>query len=63
MAGETLEGAAIVHAMGTLLPRLVERGRVKDQDLPLLRMLIDILVHGRPVTLALDTFYGGLGRL
>ena len=63
MAGETLEGAAIVHVMGTVLPRLVERGRVKDEDLPLLRMLIDILVHGRPVRLALDTFYGGLGRL
>jgi hypothetical protein len=26
-------------------------------------MLIDILAHGRPVALALDSFYGGLGRL
>ena len=63
MAGETLEGAAIVHVMGTVLPRLVGRGRVKNEDLPLLRMLIDILVHERPVTPALDTFYGGLGRV
>ena len=63
MAGETLEGAAIVHVMGTVVPRLVARGLVKNEDLPLLRVLIDILVHGRPVTLALDSFYGGLGRL
>jgi glycerol-3-phosphate dehydrogenase (NAD(P)+) len=63
MAGETLEGAAIVHVMGKVVPRLVELGLVKNEDLPLLRMLIDILVHGRPVTLALDTFFGGLGRV
>jgi hypothetical protein len=36
---------------------------VKNEDLPLIRMLIDILVHGRPMNLALDTFFGGLGRL
>jgi hypothetical protein len=63
MAGLTLEGAAIVHVMGTVVPRLVSRGLVGNEDLPLLRMLIDILVHGRPATLALDTFFGGRGRL
>jgi glycerol-3-phosphate dehydrogenase (NAD(P)+) len=63
MAGETLEGAAIVQVMGTIIPRFVSLGRVKNEDLPLIRMLIDILVHGRPVNLALDTFFGGLGRL
>ncbi len=63
MAGETLEGAAIVQVMGTVVPRLVSLGRVKNEELPLIRMLIDILVHGRPVNLALDTFFGGLGRM
>jgi hypothetical protein len=63
MSGETLEGAAIVQVMGTVVPRLVSRGRVKNEDLPLMRMLIDILVHGRPLNLALDTFFGGLGQL
>jgi glycerol-3-phosphate dehydrogenase (NAD(P)+) len=63
MAGETLEGAAIVQVMGTIVPRLVSLGRVKNEDLPLMRMLIDILVNGRPVNLALDTFFGGAGRL
>jgi glycerol-3-phosphate dehydrogenase (NAD(P)+) len=63
MAGETLEGAAIVQVLGTVVPRLVSLGRVKNEDLPLIRMLIDILVNGRPVNLALDTFFGGLGQL
>ena len=63
MAGETLEGAAIVRVMGTVLPRLVSRGLVGNEDLPLLRALIDILVHGRPAALALDAFFGGRGRL
>ena len=63
MAGETLEGVDIVHIMGTVIPRLVARGLVKSEELPLLQTLIDILVHGRPVTLALDNFFGGLGKL
>ncbi len=63
MAGETLEGAAIVHVMATVIPCLIARGLVKNGDLPLLRTLIDVLVQGRPVSLALDTFFGGLGRL
>ena len=63
MAGETLEGAAIVQVMASVVPRLVARGLVKADELPLLRILIDILVHGRPVDLALDRFFGGLGRV
>lgn len=58
MAGETLEGAAIVHVMAKVLPRLVERSLVGSTELPLLRALIAILVHGRPVELLLDSFFG-----
>ncbi len=63
MAGETLEGAAIIHMMGKIVPRLISRGAVKNEDLPLMRMLIDTLVHGRPSGFSLDSFFGGLGRL
>jgi glycerol-3-phosphate dehydrogenase (NAD(P)+) len=59
MAGETLEGAAIVRVMGSVLPRLVARGLVRAEELPLLRTLIDILVHGRPMDLVLDRFFRG----
>jgi glycerol-3-phosphate dehydrogenase (NAD(P)+) len=62
MAGETLEGAAIVQVMGAVVPRLVARRVVKNEDLPLMRMLIDTLVHGRPVNLASENFFGGPGR-
>jgi hypothetical protein len=63
MAGETLEGAAIVQVMGTVVPRLAGRGLIENDDLPLLRTLIDILVHGRPAAFALDKFFGSRGRL
>jgi glycerol-3-phosphate dehydrogenase (NAD(P)+) len=63
MAGETLEGAAIVQVMGSVVPRFVSRGLVKDGELPLLQALIDILVHGQPVEFALDHFFGGRRRL
>jgi len=49
--------------MATVVPRLVARGLVKNEDLPLLRTLIDILVYGRPAEFALDTFFGGTGKV
>ncbi len=63
MAGETLEGAAIVHVMGKVLPRLVQRGRLGPEELPLLRALVNVIVHGQPATMALETFFGGAGRV
>jgi glycerol-3-phosphate dehydrogenase (NAD(P)+) len=62
MAGETLEGAAIIHVMAAVVPRLEARGLIRNEDLPLLRALIDILVHKRPAEYALDTFFGGRGK-
>lgn len=63
MAGETLESAETVRVMGKALPRLVERGLLGPHELPLLRALVDVLVHGCPVNLPLDTFFGGTGRV
>jgi glycerol-3-phosphate dehydrogenase (NAD(P)+) len=63
MAGETLEGAAIVHIMAKVLPRLVERGSVGPAELPMLRTLIDVIVHGQPLKLPFDEFFGGTGRV
>jgi glycerol-3-phosphate dehydrogenase (NAD(P)+) len=63
MAGETLEGAAIVHVMAKVLPRLVERGSVGPAELPLLRTLIDVIVRGKPLKLPFDEFFGGAGRV
>jgi glycerol-3-phosphate dehydrogenase (NAD(P)+) len=63
MAGETLESAEIVREMGKALPGLTERGRLRPDELPMLRTLVDVLVHGRPVDLPLDRFFGGVGPI
>ena len=63
MAGETLEGAAIVRIMAKALSRMVEQGLLRSDELPLLRMLIDVLVDGGPLTLPLERFFGGMGRV
>jgi glycerol-3-phosphate dehydrogenase (NAD(P)+) len=60
MAGETLESAEIVRVMGQALPRLVARGLLGPEELPLLRSLIDVVVHGRPAELPVAGFFQGL---
>ncbi len=59
MAGETLEAAEIVRTMGKALPKLTARGIISSEDFPLLRALVDVVVHGRPVDLPLDDFFRG----
>jgi glycerol-3-phosphate dehydrogenase (NAD(P)+) len=61
MAGETLEGAEIVRLMAKALPTLVQRGRLAAGELPLLRALVDVLVHGCPAAFALERFFGETG--
>lgn len=63
MADETLESAEIVRQLGKALPGLVERGRLGPDELPMLRMLVDVLAHGRPVNVPLEKFFGGTGRI
>ena len=63
MAGETLESAEIVRNMGTALPRLTARGVVRPDEFPLMRTLIDIVVHGHPAQVPFDRFFGGPNRL
>ena len=61
MAGETLEGAEIVKVMSAVLPRLEARGVLKAGELPLMRTLIDIIVHAGKPELPLEAFFGGRG--
>lgn len=60
MAGETLESVEIIRAMNIALVKMFERGTLMPNDLPLLRALIDIVVHGKPVDLPFDQFFGHL---
>jgi len=61
MAGETLEGAQTVRTMAYALPRLEARGVIWSHDFPLMRALVDIVVHSRPVELSLDAFFQDIG--
>jgi glycerol-3-phosphate dehydrogenase (NAD(P)+) len=63
LAGLTLESAEIVRVMGQALPGLVRRGLLGPEELPLMRALIDVVVHGRPVDILPDAFFGGVRRV
>jgi glycerol-3-phosphate dehydrogenase (NAD(P)+) len=60
MAGETLESVEIIRAMGAALPKIIERGNITLDELPLMRTLVDIVVKGRPADLPFDKFFGNL---
>jgi len=63
LKGLTLESAEIVRVMGQALPRLVQRGLLGSEELPLMRTLVDVVVHGRPVDILADAFFGGVKRV
>lgn len=63
LAGLTLEGAEIVAVMARALPGLTASGKLGPDELPMLRTLVEVVAHGRPVELSLDRFFGGRGRL
>ncbi len=62
MVGETLEAVEIIRALGVALPKMIQRAQVRAEDLPLLRALIDIVVHGQPVHIPFDAFWDKLRR-
>jgi len=61
MAGETLESVAIIGTMSRALPRMVERGLIERDELPLMRALIDLIVLKKPIDLPLDAFFSNIG--
>jgi glycerol-3-phosphate dehydrogenase (NAD(P)+) len=58
MAGETLESIEIIRVMAAAIPQLERRGLLGKDELPFMRALIEIVVHGTPVDLPLETFFG-----
>ncbi len=59
MAGETLESVYIVRSMAQALPALERDGLLGPSELPLLRLLIDVVAGGKPADLRLEAFFGG----
>jgi glycerol-3-phosphate dehydrogenase (NAD(P)+) len=61
MEEETLEAAFIVQQMGKALPELTAQGLIAPDDFPLMRALVDTVVHGQTIDLPLDAFlYGSI---
>jgi glycerol-3-phosphate dehydrogenase (NAD(P)+) len=63
MAGLTLEGVEIVRVMSQGLPKLIAEGRLRPEELPMLKALVDVVVRERPVQIAAEHFFGGTGRV
>jgi len=56
MINETLEAVEIIRSIYKAMPNLEQDGLLAPDGLPLMRALIDIIVHGKPVNLPLDKF-------
>ena len=57
MAGETLEAAMIIQQMGRALPEIFRKGLLKEDQLPFMRLLVDIIVHEKQADIQLDNFF------
>ncbi len=58
MAGETLESVEIVRAMDRALGHPNRNLKLDGTDLPLMRALIDTIVHGKTAEIPFDSFWG-----
>lgn len=56
LAGETLESIDIVKTMSQAIPRWQAEGRLGPRELPLLRMLVEVIVEGKPARLPIQDF-------
>ena len=56
MIHDTLEAVEIIRSIHTVMPKLEQDGWLAPDGLPLMRCLIDIIVHGKPVELPLGRF-------
>jgi glycerol-3-phosphate dehydrogenase (NAD(P)+) len=56
LAGETLESVDIVRAMAHAIPHWQAENRLGPRELPLLRMLIEVIVEGKPIRLPMQDF-------
>jgi glycerol-3-phosphate dehydrogenase (NAD(P)+) len=58
MTGETLEGVYIVKQMAQVLPEWERQGKIRRDELPLLRMLIRVITEEAPVIIPFEKLFG-----
>jgi glycerol-3-phosphate dehydrogenase (NAD(P)+) len=57
MPKDTIEGAELAMAIGPTVEAMVERGALDGRAIPLLRTMIDIVVHDGPAEIPWDDFF------
>ena len=57
LAGETLEAVMIIEQMGKALPKIFEKGLLKETQIPFMNMLVDTIVHKKPIEIKLNSFF------
>ncbi len=57
LAGETLEAAMIIQQIGKALPKIFEKGLLKENQVPFMNLLVDAIVHEEPIKFKLDFFF------
>jgi len=60
MVNETLEAVEIIRSIHSALPKLERDGLLASNELPLMNMLIDVIVHGKPVDIPFERFSAAL---
>ena len=43
--------------MGKALPKIYQKESLKEEQLPFMNMLVDVIAHEKPVNLKLDRFF------
>jgi glycerol-3-phosphate dehydrogenase (NAD(P)+) len=56
MINDTLEAVEIIRSIHEVLPKLESEGVLAPGELPLMRAMIEVIVHGKPVDLQLGSF-------
>jgi glycerol-3-phosphate dehydrogenase (NAD(P)+) len=59
MPDDTIEGAALITAIGPTVERLFDREQLDGEALPLLQAMIDIVCHDGPPNIPWDAFFHG----
>ena len=47
----------IIQQIGKALPALIRDGYLEAENMPFMKLLVDVIVHEQPLNLNLDTFF------
>jgi glycerol-3-phosphate dehydrogenase (NAD(P)+) len=57
MPDDTIEGAQLLLAIGPTAEHLFAQGALRAAAMPLMRHMIDVICHDRPVNFPWDAFF------